>query len=197
MQLRSVFLPLLLTALLGMACGDDYVPTPRPHTYPRIDLPAPATRSYTTFQRETCPFRFEYPPDGEVVRLEDDSCWVSIRFDRYDLTWHITYRSIPESGKDKGAHFEDFRRLVYKHSKKSSRIEENVFELKHGSGFLFEIYGEVATPAQIFFADPSGEELVIMSFYYQDATTRDSLQPITQYMKQELNHALRTLRWER
>jgi gliding motility-associated lipoprotein GldD len=194
---RTSLLALTLSlSLLFMACGYDYVPTPRPHGYPRIDVPAQNSRSYDSFESGNCPFRFEYPDFGEVVRLEEDSCWVSIRYDRYDLTWHITHRNVPRSGKDKAAHFEDFRRLVYKHSKKSSRIEENLFQLDHGSGFLFEIYGEVGTPAQIFFSDPQEENLLIMSFYFQDATARDSLQPITQYMKEELNHALRTLRWE-
>lgn len=186
---------LLLLTLALLACGDDYVPTPRPHAYPRIELPSQAQRSYTTFAREGCPFTFEYPADGEVVRQEQDSCWLTLRFDRYDLTWHITHRNIPASGKPQVAHFEDFRRLVYKHSKKASRIEENPFTLPQGNGFLFEVYGEVGTPAQVFFADQAEEDLVMMTFYYRDATTRDSLAPITQYMKEELRHAVESLRW--
>jgi gliding motility-associated lipoprotein GldD len=160
-------------------------------------VPSLAQRQYQTFRSEVCPFTFEYPSSGQIVRNNADSCWVSIRFDRYDLTWHLTYRNASASGKPRAVHFEEYRRLVYQHSKKSSRIEENPFALPQGDGFLFEVYGEVGTPAQVFFSDSTQEDLLMLSFYYQDATTRDSLQPVTQYMKDELLYTLQSLQWRR
>ena len=191
-ELRSLLIPLLL---LLMAC-EEYVPTPRPRAFPRIDLPAPTARSYQTFQSQTCPVSLEIPAAGQVTRDLNDSCWVDIYFEQHDLTWHLTVRDIRPGPEGVAPYFEDHRKLVYKHSKKASRIESSPFESPQGNGFWFEIYGEVGTPAQVFMTDPQDRYSLVLSFYYQTAMERDSLRPVTQYMKEEMQHAISTIEWK-
>ena len=185
----------VLILVLGLFAGcDEYVPTPRKHAFPRMDLPTQDERDYLPLNLESCPFNFSYPVGGNIEGKMKDSCVMDINFPAYNLTWHLTYRHIPTSGKPHGVHFEEFRRLIYKHAKKG-RIQEANYQTPAGQGRWFEIYGEVGTPAQVFFTDSLQENLLMISMYYQDATTRDSLQPLTNYMKEELDHAFQTLNW--
>jgi gliding motility-associated lipoprotein GldD len=184
-------------ALLALAClsaCDSYVPTPRPWAYPRIDLP-PAL-SYQAFSQPNCPFTFEYPAEGRILRASEDSCWVDIGYERFGLVWHITYRDIPASGKPPSAHAEDYRRLIYKHSKKATNISATPASYPAGSGIWYEISGNVGTPAQVFLSDSASRHAFMMSFYFQTALKNDSLQPVIEFMKEEVQRMLGTLRWK-
>lgn len=179
---------------MGLVACQSYEPYPRPYAYPRIDLPG--NPSYTTFDNLSCPFTFSYPEGGKVQRDNNDSCWVDIFFPAYDLTWHITYRDTRTGGKDKGAYFEDYRRLVYKHTQKARDIQAKPIRYPAGAGTWFDLYGNVGTPSQIFMHDSAEQQIVMMSFYFQTALKNDSLQPVIEYMKEEVDHMLGTFRWE-
>lgn len=195
MSYRLYLFPLLISLLLLSAC-EEYIPTARPRAYPRIDLPAQTDRSYSRLESSTCPISIELPDAGKITRNLVDSCWVDISFEAYALTWHLTVRDIAPGPEGVAPYLEDHRKLVYKHSKKASRIESEPFEGPNGNGFWFDIYGEVGTPTQIFMTDPQERYSLVLSFYYQTATARDSLAPITQYMKEEMQHAISTIEWK-
>lgn len=180
--------------LLLAGCGDGPTPYPRPMGFPRIELPT-QTR-FTTFQSEPCPFEFEYPASGTISRNLKDSCWVDIHFPPYDCTWHLTYRDIPASGKPRAAHFEEFRTLVYKHIKKASQIKDASFGMEAGYGTVYEVFGNVGTPLYVFLSDSADQHLVLTTFYFQTATKNDSLAPVIDYMKAQVDHAMQTLRWK-
>ena len=192
-KMKSFFC--LLPLLLLMAC-QDYSPYPRPLGFPRIDLPAQADRTYQTFDNETCPFSFSYPSSGKVSRDQADSCWADIRFPDYGLTWHLTSRQAGDDGKDRNGHYEEYRRLIYKHAKMATQIRETPFSNPSGEGVLFEIYGDVGTPAQVFFYDPSEQNLLMMSLYFRTASKNDSLQPIINYMKAEVMQSMESMKWK-
>lgn len=183
---------LLLTGLIGCSEPD---PMPRKLAYPRIDLPAHTT--YATFRNEACPFTFEYPDYGEISRDMADSCWVDIRFSRFNCKWHISYHDVQASDKNLDEHYEEWRSLIFKHSKKASRIQDKPVSTPLGKGFFYEVYGDVGTPAQFFFSDSSGNEVVMTSFYFRTALKNDSLAPVIDYMKGELQHMIESIRWEK
>jgi gliding motility-associated lipoprotein GldD len=188
-----------LVALVGLclllsACY-NYEPYPRKLGYPRLDVPAETERSYEIFVSESCPFTFSFPSTGTITRNNPDSCWVDIDYPHFGIKWHISYRNTEVSGKSRSSHFEDYRRLIYKHTQKASRIGETAISGPTGYGTLFEIYGSVGTPAQLFFSDSTGQQIAMMSMYYQTALKNDSLMPITNYMKEELAHMVNTLQW--
>ncbi|MEO1449668.1 MAG: hypothetical protein AAFV07_09060 [Bacteroidota bacterium] len=188
------YLPLLFVVTLSLAACQSYEPYPRPYAYPRIDLPKATT--YQTFQTQSCPFTFAYPSTAKISRDNDDSCWVDINFPEYDLTWHITYRDTRETNKDKATYFEDYRRLVYKHTQKARDIQARPISYPAGSGTWFDLYGNVGTPSQIFMHDSTEQQIVMMSFYFQTALKNDSLQPVIEYMKGEVDKMLGTFAWE-
>jgi len=181
--------------LLLSSC-EEYTPYARQFGYHRIDIPEQAERSYQTFDMASCPFSFEYPSFGTITRSSADSCWTDIKMMPYDLKWHITYRDVASTEKDLPTHFEEYRRLIYKHTKKATRIQETPISGPKGSGTFFEIYGNVGTPAQVFFADSSESQVMMMSFYFQTALRNDSLRPVIDYMKEEVIHAVNSLEWK-
>jgi gliding motility-associated lipoprotein GldD len=191
--MKRLLFPLTGLLLLALAC-QNYTPYPRPLAYPRIDLPAQV--SYDTLQSLACPFTFEYPEEGQKTRDLNDSCWVDLHFPSYSLTWHITHRAVPTSGKTRSEHYEDYRRLVYKHTQKATQITETPIQGPTGQGIFFETYGEVGTPAQVFYYDSLEQHVMMLSFYFRTAEKNDSLAPVIDFMKGQVLHAVETLEWQ-
>lgn len=181
-----------LILLLAFGC-EAYTPYPRPLGFPRIELPE--TTQYKAFQSARCPFTFEYPDFGEITRDQSDSCWVDLFFPPFDCKWHISYRDTQTLAKSRSQLYEEYRTLIYRHTKKADRIIETPISGPQGYGMLFEMYGEVGTPAQFFFSDSIGRHVVMNSFYYRTALKNDSLRPVSAYMKGELGHMIQSLRW--
>ncbi|MEL6131919.1 MAG: hypothetical protein AAFR59_01005 [Bacteroidota bacterium] len=193
---QAFLVGVIILGILGMMGCEEYIPYARKYGYPRIDTPAPSKRVYQTFDLTNCPVRFDYPSIGEVARTMPDSCWVDVKMTPFNLTWHITYRKIP-SGSDIDRQREDHRKLVYKHSQKATRIQEILIEEPQTKGILYEVYGEVGTPVQAFLYDSTQTQVALLNIYFQTAEGMDSLAPVIQYMKEELNHTLETFRWEK
>ena len=186
MKKLFLFIPVLIVMLLaGCEEANQY---PRPYGFPRIDLPA---HTYAQFEHPNCPFTFEYPEFGKIQEYRPDSCWVDISFEQFDAKWHITYRHIPTSNKTLSQHYEEYRKLIYKHSPKVSNIEEYALTTPNGTGTMYELYGAVGTPAQIFFTDST--HIMMMSSYFNTATKNDSLAPVIDFLKYDLDHVVQTM----
>lgn len=192
--LKNIFLPGLLLILIAMSACSDPVAYPRPLAFSRIDFPQ--NPDYKTFDSESCPFTFKYPSEAEISRNASDSCWVDIKFPAYDCKWHVTYRDTRTETKEKEVYYEEWRNMIFKHSKKATRIQDKPISSPDGKGFMYEVYGNVGTPAQLFFSDTKGEEIVMLSCYFRTATKNDSLAPVIDYMKVELEKMVQTLKWE-
>jgi len=180
-------------ALLLVGCAGEDPPRARPYGFHKISLPE--TIAYQSFVSESCPFSFQYPVMGEVSREMKDSCWVDIYFPDYDLKWHLTHRYVPDTELKIGEHFEEHRKLIYKHSKKATQIAARDFETATSSGTAWEVYGNVGTPAYYFIADSAKENMLTVSFYFNTAMKNDSLAPVIDYMRGEMEKALQTLEW--
>ncbi|MEO0895936.1 MAG: hypothetical protein AAFY71_06030 [Bacteroidota bacterium] len=195
MSMKWVVVVLILLTSGLLAC-EEAAPFARKYGYHRIDTPEVEERSYQVFDEASCPFTFEFPSYGKISRTSSDSCWADIQMEPFNLKWHITYRNVYETQKDLNTHFEEYRKLVYKHTKKATRIQENPIQGPTGKGTIFEIAGNVGTPAQVFYADTINSQVMIMSLYFRTALKNDSLAPVISYMKEEVSHAVQTLRWK-
>jgi gliding motility-associated lipoprotein GldD len=180
--------------VLLTGCGEEEVSLPKKHGFPRMDIPA--STDYKLIQSPTCPFEFEAPVGAEIARDLPDSCWLDLYFPKYDLTWHISHRDTRQTGRTTDFHFEEHRKLIYKHSQKATEIRP--FDQALGSGRLtgHELFGEVGTPYYLFLRDSSNTQVASLSFYFQTALENDSLAPLIGYMKDQMDHAVETFRWE-
>lgn len=181
----------LLALLMAFGCGENLPPVPRPPAFPRIDLPA---HSYQSMATPTCPFTFDYPAIGKVESSKPDSCWMNLYFPDFECRWHITYRHIPSSGKSFAEHSEEYRRLVFKHIQKVSQIKETPLHSDVGDGILYELFGTVGVPAQLFFSDST--HIVLASFYFDTAVRNDSLAPVIDFMKTDMKHMAESIKFQ-
>lgn len=192
---HNAFLPLFLASalalVLAVGCAEELPQVPRPNGWPRIDLPA---HTYQQMASPNCPFTFEFPAIGEVERSKPDSCWMNLYFKRFECRWHITYRHIPSSGKSFAEHSEEYRKLVFKHIQKVSQIKETPVRSQAGDGILYELFGTVGVPAQLFFSDST--HIVLASFYFDTAVRNDSLAPVIDFMKADMKHMAESIRWQ-
>ncbi|MFN0200230.1 MAG: hypothetical protein ACKVTZ_01845 [Bacteroidia bacterium] len=184
---------LLLLSLAFSSCGGETDPFPRQYGHPRIDMPKEL--KYSKFESASCPFTFEYPAIAEISRNQPDSCWIDVSFPQYNCKWHLSSRGVGDKGKDRNFRYEEARKLVFKHIKKTDgNIPEIPIQTKAGYGVKWELYGQVGTPMEFFFGD---ENTTIMgSFYFQTALKNDSLQPVIQFMKKEMDRMITTIEWK-
>ncbi|MBX3102280.1 MAG: hypothetical protein KF690_07230 [Bacteroidetes bacterium] len=180
-------LPLLFVAVLSLyACEPD--PYPRPRGYHRIEMPK---RAYQRFAQEGCPFTFEYPAYGVLKMVNRDSCFFDIHFPQFNCYWHLTTRQLGGSLK-KGIHaFEDYREVVYKHTRKGT-VREFPIESKAGLGTLYQLSGNVPSPLYFFFGDSTHTALEC-SFYFSTGEKNDSLAPVIDFLREDMLHLLRTV----
>ena len=179
-------------ALVFYSCTAE--PRPRPRTYPRLALPE---RSYRQFADSRCSCTFEYPSYGIVGPLKNDSCDFDIKFPPLGATWHVTNRKINSARRGPGSRsdlYEQYRRLLYRHTQKATEISERSLRVAAGGGTFFELKGQVPTSAQLFLSDSTQHALVV-AFYFTTALKNDSLAPVITYAKHDLSHLAQTLRW--
>lgn len=188
-KISLFYIGVLILSLLT-AC-DGPTPVPKPRGFHRLQLPA---HSYQKFEHPNCPYTFEYPTYGKLELNRIDSCFYNVYFPTFDCKWHITLREFGKKGATPAYAYEDFREVVYKHAQKGTIYERNLRN-GQGSGVLYELYGEVPTPAQLYFTD-SSRYAVLYSFYFNTNAKNDSLQPIIEHLKKDMLHSIESLKWK-
>ncbi len=181
----------LFCILWFFSCNSNASLESKPWGYPRLDLPK--NYGYKTFENKTCPFTFQYPDFGMITRDQQDSCWTDISFPVFDAKWHISHHDITQK-KDRQSHYEDFRKLVFKHVKKASTIADYPFETSQGKGIRYELYGNVGAPVEIFFYND--KHTMTADFYLNTAIKNDSLDPVIQLMKVEMDKMVQSFKWK-
>ncbi len=195
MPKRSKFILGLIMVLLGLllmfmsSCSEEY--TPKPKGYPRIDLPA---KSYADYLSD-CPFTFEYHAESVISQAKKDQpCWLNIDYPDLRARIHLSYRPIEGNLREL---LEDSRTLVYKHTIKANAIEEeNIIndETKVYSK-IYRIDGNAASSVQ-FMSTDSSEHFLRGALYFSAASNADSLQPAIDYIRQDVNHLVRSVKWK-
>jgi len=185
--------------LLLVACGEkDYVPKPR--AYPRIVLPE--KDGYQIFKQENCPFEFEYPNYGKVVRdtkfFEEDvsnQCWLNLDFEHFKGRIYLSYKTIHQA--------DDFRKLIdetykltNKHVIRADYIDDFRIGNKKGAhGLMYEVGGNAASPIQFFLSD-STQHFLRGALYFNHTPNIDSIGPAVKFLKEDILHLVGTLEWK-
>ena len=196
MKNMKTSLALALVLLLLQACNTDYVA--RPRGYFKIALPS---RQYQRFDRPGFPYTFEYPVYGQIVQdslffdqAPENSYWINIDFPMFNGRVHLSYKEI---GKNKfDSLVNDAYTLSYKqHTYKASAIQSKAFDLPdHVSGVYFTLKGNAATGNQ-FYATDSVRHFLRGALYFSATPNADSLQPVNEFLREDVWHMIRTLHW--
>ena len=182
--------------LFLIACNSDYVA--RPRGYFRISLPK---KEYRAFDRPGFPYTFEYPVYGNIIQDSlffeqetENPYWINIDFPQFNGRIHISYKQIGPNKFDSLVN--DAFTMSYKqHTYRASGIQSKQFTTPNGvSGVYFTLKGNTATANQ-FFATESVRHFLRGALYFSATPNADSLQPVNNYLKQDMEHLIQTLRW--
>jgi gliding motility-associated lipoprotein GldD len=189
--LKFRYLVLLLLVWSQYGCRESAVPKPR--GYFRIDLPAKEYRSYDT----TCPFIFEYPIYGQIINdlgKSSKPCWFNLEFPRFKAIIHFSYMPV---NKNLEAILKESYDYAYSHSIKADAISEQPWLNRDRKvyGLLYDIKGNTASSIQFFLTD-STKNFVRGALYFSAEPNSDSLEPVIQFLREDIIHLVETFKWK-
>ncbi|MGL4347730.1 MAG: hypothetical protein ACRCR9_06595 [Chitinophagaceae bacterium] len=203
----------LLICVLWSACYEQY--NPKPKGYFKIDFPE---KSYQLFNNPKYPYSFEYPSYATILRdtsyfneSSQNPYWINIFFPNFKAMIYISYMKIGTSSiykiKKKGIYQDSLGTnslkelllksyaLAYKHTYRATHIQDSVFTFSQGRGSFFKIEGETATQYQFFVTDSSKNYLRGV-LYFEATPNEDSLGVVNEFIKQDMLHLIKTIRWK-
>lgn len=190
MRLTALFLVIVVIC----SCNNDY--SPKPRGYFRIKLPA---KSYTKYD-STCPFTFDYPVYASVA---PDSargakpCWIDVIYPAFNGRIHLSYQPVT-SRKIFNELVEDARTFAFKHTVKATAIDEATISYPANKvyGTYYSIDGNTASSVQFFLTD-SNRHYLRGALYFKEEPQIDSIQPVLDFVKKDIDVMIRSFRWKK
>ncbi|RLD54218.1 MAG: gliding motility lipoprotein GldD [Bacteroidetes bacterium] len=183
---------LILLMILVSSCTESY--TPKPRGYFRIDLPE---HEYLGFD-STFPYAFEYPVYAQVGPdpfSPEEPYWLNIDFPEHQGRIHLSYKAVDGNLAE---YLEDSRQFVMKHIPKASGINDSLILDRERKlyGLVYHIDGMgAASPCQFFITD-SSTHFVRGALYFDVEPNNDSLAPVINFLKKDIEHLLATFHWK-
>jgi len=193
MKIR-IILPgaVLFTLLYLSSCSNP--PVPKPRGYFRIDLPKHEYRLLDSIY----PYRFELPVYARISpdkHAPGEINWINIEFPRFKGRLHLSYKPV---NQNLSTFTEDAHSLVMKHIPKASAIEEVTIQnpANHVYGLVYDIKGAGAASAYQFYVTDSSAHFLRGALYFDALPNNDSLAPVIDFIKSDIQHMLETLSWK-
>lgn len=191
--IKNLF-PLAITVLIFVtSCTEaDYMPKPR--GYFRIDLPEVAYQRFDS----TFPFAFDYATAARITFDEytrQEPYWLNIYYPAFKATIHISYKSLHQHRLYSLQ--EDARNFVFRHAQKAFGIKESLVSVpdRNVYGMVYFIDGkDAASPFQFYVTD-SVRHFIRGALYFNVSPNNDSLQPVIDFIVNDIDHKLSTLSW--
>lgn len=191
---RSFVGSLLAGVLFFASCGNDY--TPKPRGYFKIDLPAKAYQTY----KADCPYSFDYPVYARVLpdsARDAKPCWLDVSYPQFNGRIHLSYQPV-SSPKVFNELVEDARTFAFKHTVKATAIDEALISYpeKRVYGIYYTIQGNTASSVQFFLTD-STRHYLRGALYFNEQPRLDSIQPVLDFVKKDIDVMIRSFQWEK
>ena len=173
--------------------GGDYVPKPK--GYFRIDLPQ---KKYLVFD-STYPYTFEYPVYATISADKErlsEPYWINIDFPKLRGRINISYKRIKNN---LSKYADDAYKLAMKHIPKASNIEDERINVKEHNvyGVVYNIEGEGTASTYQFFISDSTSNFIRGALYFDMKPNNDSLAPVIEFVKQDIQHLIKTFKWKK
>jgi putative hemolysin len=188
-----ILIPLFMMMLVS--CGDNTT-TPRPRGYMRIELPKHAYDSIPSDQ----PFSMIKSTASKYVQkalMQSENHYAELTYPKLKATHYLTYIEITNDTM-LAKLIDDCHQLAYNHSGKADDIisvkvehpEHNVY------GLIYEFKGNAATPLQFYVTD-STKNFLRGSLYFYARPNFDSIKPVLDYVREDLDKGLESLKWKK
>ncbi|HMP92609.1 MAG TPA: hypothetical protein PKD90_07050 [Phnomibacter sp.] len=186
-----------VATLLMAGCNSNFVPKPR--GYFAIPLPQ---KAYQVFNQPGYPYQFEYPAYAQIVKdttyfdaTPENPWWINIDFPQFGGRIYISYKQLATNNLSKL--ITDAYNLTYKHTYKASSIEDSVFRNPAQiPGVFFRVGGNAATANQFYLTD-SSKHFLRGALYFDASPNEDSLQPVNDFLLQDLKHLITSFKWNK
>jgi gliding motility-associated lipoprotein GldD len=177
-----------------LGCQSSSTQTPKPRAYHRIEFP---DKSYQSASIEG-PYAFDVPEYAKVAQDQSSDALpfaYDVHFPTFNATLHLTYHPfIKRATLDTLT--EDARTLAFNHTIKATGIAP--IEIHHPEkeiyGLLYEIKGNTASQIQFYVTD-SIQHYVRGALYFNERPKIDSIQPVIDFLRKDIDHLLQNLRW--
>lgn len=176
----------LITTLIS--CSET--PTPKPHGYPRLELPA---KGFKVF-KSPCNFKFKKPVSADLEYPQKDSCQFNLSYKSLNAKIHFSYA--PVNGHLKELIDNEYK-LREKHNQFSTNVQEKVYHNNSSDvhAILFNISGtQSATPLQFFLTD-SNEHFLRGALYFNTTPNNDSLAIAIDFIRNDVETIVESLNW--
>ena len=194
----STVIILLLIGMIGIlvapSCSNDF--TPKPRGYFRIALPE---KKYILLD-SVYPYKFEYPAYARITNdplspLEKN--WINIEMPVFHGRIHISYKSLVDKNL-LVKYTEDTRTLALKHMAKASGIRNIAINdpARKMYGLVYEINGMGAASPYQFYLTDSTRHFLRGSLYFDVVPNNDSLAPVIDFVKSDIQHLFETINWK-
>jgi len=175
------------------SCGDRN-PQPKPRGYFRIDMPEKQYVKLDSMQR----YSFEIPSYSTITPdpySPEEKDWINVEFPKYKGTVHISYKNVDGN---LSTYLEDAYTMITKHISKATGIRDSVVvnRDKDVYGLVYFLEGDdVASPLQFYLTD-STEHFMRGSLYFNIKPNNDSMQPVINYITDDVRHIISTFEWK-
>ncbi|MEI6766724.1 MAG: gliding motility lipoprotein GldD [Bacteroidota bacterium] len=189
----GILLTLFVVSFLFVSCGENTY-TPKPRGFYRIALPEKKYQKFDT----TFPYSFEYPVYSNIIidrEKKAEPFWINIEFPKFHATIYLSYKPVKNNLYE---YFEDARNFVNKHIPKADDIEPIPVSVDSTRmyGIIYDIKGNgVASPYQFCLTDSTAHYLRA-ALYFNIVPNNDSLGPVLDFVKQDMDHMVKTMRWK-
>lgn len=191
MSVVRLYIVFILIIVMIVSCEQNH--SPKPRGYFRIDLPQ---RTYIDLDT-TFPFSFKY---SNYMRITKDShspnekYWINLVADDFDATLHLSYKVV-EGNLSK--YLEDSHTLVTKHIPKADAIYDNLIVDRNRNvfGLTYKIVGSGAASPYQFFLTDSSSHFLRGALYFNSLPNNDSLQPVIDFVIEDIEYIIETLTW--
>ena len=190
-----IFILLPAIAFFISSCTGNHDYSPKPRGYFRIVLPEKSYRVYDA----ACPFTFIYP---KYAVIEPDKsrdakpCWINMQFPQFNGTLHLSYEAI-DSKQTFNELIEDAHTFAFKHTVKATSIDQAI--IHNGDRKVYGIYytidGNAASSIQFFLTD-SAKHYIRGALYFNTEPRLDSIQPVLNFVKKDVDTLIKTFRWK-
>ena len=192
-KLITLFVALLL-ACIAVSCENESSYLPKPRGYFRIDLPEKAYTKVDTIEKYSfeCPNYAVVTPD---IYSPNEKNWVNIEMPQFKGSIHMTHK--PVNG-NLGEYLEDVHTMVVKHLQKANGMRDSLIvnEEHNVYGMFIEMDGKgVATPMQFYLTD-STKNFVRGALYFNFQPDNDSMQPVINFIRADIDHLINTFEWK-
>jgi gliding motility-associated lipoprotein GldD len=192
MTLRNSIIALCVLLIASCSDGDETI-VPKPRGFLRITFP---TKIYTE-KITTCGYKFDLPTYATVQNSTQNNtnpCWKDIQFPSFKATLHLSYF---ELNNDLTKYINDARTLAYRHTVKAEYINEDFFKNEQNKTYavVYDIGGNAASNYQFFITD-STQHFVRGALYYNLVPNADSLAPVNEFIKADIQRMIETFKWE-